>query len=883
MGTNWTADRRILAAGTVAAVVVGFSVAAAVDALAAPDVAVADGYGPGDGLTRWVLGTADPATLVTAAATAPGVVNAQPLFDGGVLVATTSADPAGLAGLPGVVSVEPSVSVPVLGDPTDPYWSRYGYNLENTGSNSYDQPGVRDADVDATAGWAATTGTGQVVAVIDTGYDLDHEDMADAVWTNPREACGSVDTNLNGKAGDCHGWDFTRNSPIVDADVNGSHGVSVSGVIAARKDNGLGSAGVAPGVSIMPLVIGSGESVDVNLGAQAIRYAVDNGATVINASWGGAFTGSALAALQSAVAYAGAHDVLVVAAAGNDAADRDTNALYPASLSDPAIVTVGSSTASDTLSTSSAYGANSVDLVAPGNLVFTTWFDGGYRLVSGTSIAAPEVAAVVAQYRSLMPTATGAQLKQALLADVDPLPAFAGKTVTGGRLTTDGLAALGSQDVRWTYTGMTGAPGTLTPAVTTSTSLPAGAYTAVVGLGMRVGGQTYAVSGQTLTVNGSTLTTDDTGTVAVPLGTRGPASGALVLTPSTALTEGRYVLTVQLLQDGDPLGRTSAAPLTVTSPSAAPTTGAGPTGAAPTGGSAAPTGTPGSSSTPAGPGGSGGAGGPGNGGSTPSSSTTAPSTTAAPTTAAPTTAAPTTGAAPSSTTMPTSTAAPTSTPARTTTPAATTAPTSGAGGGPGAGGVPSVSASPTAAPTASPTTTPAATSTAPTTAPPTGSTSYPGTGDFRVTSVAPSQVSTAGGALVTVTGTFPTEPRVLVGNTQTASVVSASATQVVFTAPARIAGTYDLLLSTTDGKRSLLSNALVYVDPAGGGGTPTPTATPTGAAPTVAVPPTVSTPAGPVVIIGPAGQRLVQTAFFSALPAAVWTTDCSTSCSGVLV
>ncbi|MCM3523368.1 hypothetical protein, partial [Curtobacterium sp. P97] len=87
VGTSWTADRRILAAGTVATVVLGFSVAAAVDALAAPDVPVADGFGPGDGLSRWVLGTADPAALVTAAATAPGVVNAQPLFGGGVLVA----------------------------------------------------------------------------------------------------------------------------------------------------------------------------------------------------------------------------------------------------------------------------------------------------------------------------------------------------------------------------------------------------------------------------------------------------------------------------------------------------------------------------------------------------------------------------------------------------------------------------------------------------------------------------------------------------------------------------------------------------------------------------------------------------------------------------
>ena len=82
--------------------------------------------------------------------------------------------------------------------------------------------------------------------------------------------------------------------------------------------NGLGTAGVAPDVTIMPLVIGSGSSVDVTLGAEAIRYAVDHGADVINASWGGASSGWALDNLRSAVAYAAAHDVLVVAAAGND-------------------------------------------------------------------------------------------------------------------------------------------------------------------------------------------------------------------------------------------------------------------------------------------------------------------------------------------------------------------------------------------------------------------------------------------------------------------------------------------------------------------------------------------------------------------------------------
>ncbi|MEI4280146.1 S8 family serine peptidase [Klenkia terrae] len=876
MGSAWGADRRILAAGMAATVVVGFVVAAAVDALAAPEVAVAEGYGPGDGLSRWVLGTADPVALVPAAEATPGVVNAQPLFDGGVLVATTSADPTGLAAIPGVTSVEPSVSAELMADPTDPYWSDYGYNLENTGTNFYNQTGTRDADVDATAGWAATTGTGEVVAVLDSGYDLDHPDMSGALWSNPLEACGSVDTDGNGLAGDCNGWDFTRNAPITDATESGSHGVAVSGVAAARAGNGIGSAGVAPGASIMPLVIGSGSTVDVNLGAQAIRYAVDHGATVINASWGGP---TLLPALQSAVAYAGANDVLVVAAAGNDAVDRDATPMYPASLPDPAIVSVGSSTAADTLSAFSAWGATSVDLMAPGTLVFLPWPDGGYRLASGTSFSAPEVAAVIAQYRSLMPTATAQDIKQALLADVDPIPGFVGRSVSGGRLTTNGLAALGTTQVRWTYSSMTGAPGPVRPALTTSSNLPTGDYTAVLGLGMRVDGQVYAVAGQPLTVGGSTVATDDTGTAAFPLGARGPASGALVLSPTTTLLEGRYVLTVQLLLDGDPFGRASAAPLTVAtaptptptaSPTSAPTTGgpapttaAPPTGTSPGGssptsgpgatGSPAPSGTAGPSSTPAAP-------------TTPGSGS-APTTAAGPTSTAGPTAAPT--AAPS-TTRP---AVPTATAPTSAGPTSTTTPTTGAG---------PTSSTPGAGPTStSPRPTTTAAPTAVGTAPPSGGTVYPGVGDFLVTSVSPDHVDVAGGAQVTVVGTFPSRPTVLVGSTTTATVVSSSATQVVFTAPARVAGSYTLLLSTSDGKRSQLTGALTYVAGTAAPTTAAPTSTSAPATPTVAVP--SPTPSGPVIVTGPGGQRLVGTAFFSSIPASVWTVDCSSSCSGTLL
>src|SRR4051794_31713265 len=301
----------------VVAAVGGYGGAAAINALATPSFAIADDFGPDDGLTRYVVtaSATDAAGLAAGVPEVPGVVTAQRLTDGRTLVATRGLAPAHLQRVPGVTGVEVSQSGAVLGAVSDPYGASYGWNLENTGSNSYQQPvpPIADADTDAPDAWSTGQGTGMVVAVVDTGYDSDHEDLAGALWTNPDEPCGSADTDGNGKAGDCHGWNFYANSADVDNGSYGEHGTSVSGVVAAREGNGLGSAGVAPAVAVMPLVIGGGSSVDVNLGSEAIRYAVDHGADVINASWGGPFTGSALAGLRSAIAYAAAHDVLVVA------------------------------------------------------------------------------------------------------------------------------------------------------------------------------------------------------------------------------------------------------------------------------------------------------------------------------------------------------------------------------------------------------------------------------------------------------------------------------------------------------------------------------------------------------------------------------------------
>ena len=379
----------------------------------------------------------------------------------------------------------------------------------------------------------------------------------------PDESCGSTDADGNGKAGDCHGWNFTTNSPDVDNGSYGTHGASVSGVVGGRLGNGNGTAGVAPDVTIMPLVIGSGSSVDMTLGAEAIRYAVDHGADVINASWGGAASGWALDNLRSAIAYAGAHGVLVVAAAGNDCADRDARPMYPASLTEP--------NAGDRRQLERRRPDQRVGLrrrlgrpLRPRRaLVFTTWNDGSYRLVSGTSIALPQVAAAYALYRAAWPNATAAELRQACWTTSTRCRRSPGKSVTGGRLS---IGLPGRRRPRRGPLHVHVAVGARRRRDARGSRAAgedvAGDYAVTLGLGMAHEGEIWAVADKDVTLGDATGTTDDAGEVQFDLGTAA-SPAELDLSPSLALGDGRYVLTVQLHRDGMAVGRTFAAPLLV--------------------------------------------------------------------------------------------------------------------------------------------------------------------------------------------------------------------------------------------------------------------------------------------------------------------------------
>jgi membrane-anchored mycosin MYCP len=243
--------------------------------------------------------------------------------------------------------------------------------------------------------WPLTTGTGVTVAVIDTGVDA----------TVPQ---------LSGRV--LPGVDIVNNAGLANTDCYG-HGTFVAGIIGAAPRKGTGVAGVAPGVTILPIRQANGPTDGTSSGlAKAIRYAVDAGARVVNIS-ASAFAPSD--ELRAAVAYANAHDVLLVAAASNEA-QRGNPTAYPAAF--PGVVGVGAIGPDGRRTQFSEVGA-SVDLVAPGqDIVSLSRGGSGHFIDSGTSYAAPFVTATAALVRAYYPRLTAAQIKRRLELTADPPP-----------------------------------------------------------------------------------------------------------------------------------------------------------------------------------------------------------------------------------------------------------------------------------------------------------------------------------------------------------------------------------------------------------------------------------------------------------------------------
>ncbi len=332
--------------------------------------------------------------------------------------------------LGGIGSVEPDYLYYPSGPADDPSFSDGSlWGLRNTGQAG----GTAGADISAVEAWDIRSDASDVVvAVIDTGVRLTHEDLATNLWINPGEISGNgIDDDGNGVIDDVHGFDAIDGGG--DPSDEDGHGTHVAGTVGAAGNNATGVTGVAWKVQIMPIrFLGAGGGF-LSDAIEGIAYAQANGATILNNSWGG---GGFSTTLRNAIADLAADDILFVAAAGNDGVDSDVTPGYPAAYDLPHIVSVAASDRNDQMAAFSNFGATSVDLAAPGASIRST-FNGGdasYATLSGTSMASPHVAGALAVLRAEFPGEDAASLKARLLDTADLPDDFAGTTVSGGRL-----------------------------------------------------------------------------------------------------------------------------------------------------------------------------------------------------------------------------------------------------------------------------------------------------------------------------------------------------------------------------------------------------------------------------------------------------------------
>jgi subtilisin family serine protease len=284
--------------------------------------------------------------------------------------------------------------------------------------------------IGAQEAWTQSTGAGVVVAVLDTGVQLNHPDLAGAIWTNPGEIPGNgIDDDHDGIVDDVHGANMFDLSNNVNDD-NG-HGTHVAGIIAARQGNGIGGSGIAPNAQIMPVkVLDSNMAGNTDTLAAGIRYAVDRGAKILNVSVN---ADAPTDAVTNAVRYAGEHGAIIVASAGNDGRNIDQQPSYPASLTDPAVFSVAADTEEGVLWQLSNTGLTSVDIAAPGEHIASTAIGSAYQSRTGTSAAAPFVAGSLALLSSVRPDLPMSTLRDAI-ADSAKRTTLLSSLLGGGRL-----------------------------------------------------------------------------------------------------------------------------------------------------------------------------------------------------------------------------------------------------------------------------------------------------------------------------------------------------------------------------------------------------------------------------------------------------------------
>jgi serine protease len=337
---------------------------------------------------------------------------------------------------PDVLYAEPNYRLEAFGMPNDPMFGEL-WGMNNTGQRG----GVPDADIDLPEARDLSTGSANVVvAIIDTGIDYRHPDLARNVFVNAADCDGDgVDDDGNGYVDDCHGIDTVNgdSDPFDDA----GHGTHVAGTIGAVGDNAVGVTGVNSAVTLMACkFLGADGSGWVDGAVACLDYVStmrDRGVNIVatNNSWGGGGPSQALAdAIESNLQ----RGVLFIAAAGNWTSDNDSVTAFPSGIDLPNVIAVAATTRTDELAFFSSYGHHSVHVGAPGHEILSTLPGGTYGEYSGTSMATPHVTGVAALLKAYRPSLDWRGIKNLILTGGDDVAAMAGVSMTGKRLNARG-------------------------------------------------------------------------------------------------------------------------------------------------------------------------------------------------------------------------------------------------------------------------------------------------------------------------------------------------------------------------------------------------------------------------------------------------------------
>ena len=344
----------------------------------------------------------------------------------------------------------------------DPY-SSYQWALENTGLLQYQELLLTGKlgrtvyskvgmDIRLQEAWAyykkKAVNREIIIAIIDTGVDTNQKDLRGHLWINTLEKSNRKDDDQNGLVDDIHGWNFYDGTKQLYnySDYNkktkqyeDDHGTHCAGTIVATPNNGIGIAGIAGVANVKLMVIkalGGIEGSEVGTGGtssiiKAIRYAERMGAQICNLSFGGDEVDEALKSTMKN------SKMLFICASGNEGKNIDKKPVYPASYDLPNIISVGNMNSDGTLSKTSNYGVESVDLVAPGSEIISTLVKNSYGTMTGTSMSAPMVTGASALLYSFYPSMTATDAKKIILKSVTPIKALKNKVKTGGMLNVE--------------------------------------------------------------------------------------------------------------------------------------------------------------------------------------------------------------------------------------------------------------------------------------------------------------------------------------------------------------------------------------------------------------------------------------------------------------